>query len=292
MSGISASVAKRIVTYREQKGKITERSELQNIAGLGPKAYEQCAGFLKIPESAEPLDNTWVHPENYEAARAVFELVKQKSDISSSFKESLKEKYGIGEQTVNDIIDELKKPNRDPRDEYPKPIMQKGVVAFEDLKEGMKVTGKIKNVVDFGAFVDLGLKETALLHISELSDSYVADPMDVVKVGDVKECTVIALDPVRRRISLSLKSERSARPLAGALSANGGVKTASEQAHSHTHKAAIRVVQRKDADGYDGHNRSKTGQRYDASGDAKNKAFSRTDDGMSYNPFAELLKKR
>lgn len=292
VSGISASVAKRIVTYREQKGKITERSELQNIAGLGPKAYEQCAGFLKIPESAEPLDNTWVHPENYEAARAVFELVKQKSDISSSFKESLKEKYGIGEQTVNDIIDELKKPNRDPRDEYPKPIMQKGVVAFEDLKEGMKVTGKIKNVVDFGAFVDLGLKETALLHISELSDSYVADPMDVVKVGDVKECTVIALDPVRRRISLSLKSERSARPLAGALSANGGVKTASEQAHSHTHKAAIRVVQRKDAGGYDGHNRSKTGQRYDANGDAKNKAFSRTDDGMSYNPFAELLKKR
>jgi len=191
VSGISASVAKRIVAYREEKGKITSRSELQNVSGLGPKAYEQCAGFLKIPESAEPLDNTWVHPENYEAARAVFELVKQKSDISSSFKESLKEKYGIGEQTVNDIIDELKKPNRDPRDEYPKPIMQKGVVAFEDLKEGMKVTGKIKNVVDFGAFVDLGLKETALLHISELSNSYVADPMDVVKVGDVKECTVI-----------------------------------------------------------------------------------------------------
>ncbi|HAH60859.1 MAG TPA: Tex-like protein, partial [Treponema sp.] len=120
------------------------------------KAFEQCAGFLKIPESGDPLDNTWVHPENYEAAREVLPLVQKNEQVSAALKKQLEEKYGIGDTTLSDIVEELKKPNRDPRDGYPAPIMQKGVVQFEDLKEGMKVTGKIKNVVDFGAFVDIG----------------------------------------------------------------------------------------------------------------------------------------
>ena len=206
VSGINSSLAKKIVAYRDTNGKITSREDLKKVSGLGPKAFEQCAGFLKIPESSNPLDNTWVHPENYEVAKEVLPLVQKKERISAELKKQLEEKYSVGETTINDIVEELAKPNRDPRDGYPAPIMQKGVLNFEDLKVGMKVTGKIKNVVDFGAFVDIGLHETGLIHISELSDSFVSDPMDVIKVGDVKEFTIIDLDTDRKRISLSLKS--------------------------------------------------------------------------------------
>ena len=211
VSGINMSTAKKIVAYRDQNGKITSREELKKVPGLGPKAFEQCAGFLKIAESADPLDNTWVHPENYDVAREVLGYVKEGKQVPTDLKKTLCEKYNVGETTLNDIIEELGKPNRDPRDGYPAPIMQKGVVKFEDLTVGMKVTGKIKNVVDFGAFVDIGLHETALIHISELSDSYVSDPMDIIKVGDVKEFTIIALDKDRMRISLSLKSDAHTR---------------------------------------------------------------------------------
>jgi uncharacterized protein len=227
VSGINSSLAKKLVKYREEKGKITSREELCTVPGMGPKSYEQCAGFLKIPESADPLDNTWVHPENYEIARLIREKLTGVSprehnpgaetspgtsrtttgNLNKAELTALKEKYGVGDTTINDIVEELKKPNRDPRDGYPKPIMQKGVVTFEDLHEGMMITGKIKNVVDFGAFVDLGIKETALVHISELSNNYVKDPMDVVKVGDVFEFRIISLDLDRRRIGLSRKSE-------------------------------------------------------------------------------------
>ncbi|MGP1601767.1 helix-hairpin-helix domain-containing protein [Treponema sp.] len=297
VSGISASVAKRIVAYREEKGKITERSELQNVSGLGPKAYEQCAGFLKIPESTEPLDNTWVHPENYEPARIIFGLIQKNADITDTVKKELKETYSLGEQTVQDIVEELKKPNRDPRDGYPKPIMQKGVVTFEDLKEGMKVTGKIKNVVDFGAFVDLGIKETALVHISELSDSYVSDPMDVVRVGDIKECTIIGLDADRRRISLSLKSNPGLH--SAGRTANGGTgnrNSRAEQASgtptgSGEKKTAVRVV-RSNAAGNRGQDANRyNDRRTDNRRDEKPRQVGGRDDGMTYNPFAALLKK-
>ena len=157
VSGINSSTAKKIVAYRDANGKITSREELKKVPGLGPKAFEQCAGFLKIAESSDPLDNTWVHPENYEAAREVLPLIQKGEKVPSDLIKQIAEKYNLGETTVNDIVEELQKPNRDPRDGYPAPIMQKGVVQFEDLKEGMKVTGKIKNVVDFGAFVDIGL---------------------------------------------------------------------------------------------------------------------------------------
>ncbi len=269
VSGINSSTAKKIVAYRDANGKIKSREDLKKVPGLGPKAFEQCAGFLKIAESADPLDNTWVHPENYDVAREVYKAVKAGEKISAETRKTLCEKYKLGETTLNDIIEELQKPNRDPREDYPAPIMQKGVLQFEDLKEGMKVTGKIKNVVDFGAFVDIGLHETGLIHISELSDSYVSDPMDVLKVGDVKEFRIIGLDTDRRRISLSLKSESSARsgaPKQGG-SAEGGKK---------------RVVVRKAGDKpKDGYKKSDRPQR----------SYSGSDDGMTYNPFAALLKK-
>lgn len=269
VSGINSSTAKKIVAYRDANGKIKSREDLKKVPGLGPKAFEQCAGFLKIAESADPLDNTWVHPENYDVAREVYKAVKAGEKISAETRKALCEKYKLGETTLNDIIEELQKPNRDPREDYPAPIMQKGVLQFEDLKEGMKVTGKIKNVVDFGAFVDIGLHETGLIHISELSDSYVSDPMDVLKVGDVKEFRIIGLDTDRRRISLSLKSESSARsgaPKQGG-SAEGGKK---------------RVVVRKAGDKpKDGYKKSDRPQR----------SYSGSDDGMTYNPFAALLKK-
>ena len=269
VSGINGSLAKKIVAYRDSNGKITSREELKKIGGMGEKTFEQCAGFLKIPESSNPLDNSWVHPENYAAAEEVLPLVKANTEIPANLKKELKEKFSLGETTIIDIIEELKKPNRDPRDGYPKPIMQKGVVAFEDLKEGMKVTGKIKNVVDFGAFVDLGIKETALLHVSELSDSFISDPMEVLKVGDIKECTIIGLDVDRRRISLSLKSDA-----AGRIGNAGAIKPA---ANKDAPKKVVKVVRA---------NPQGTQRRQD-----NNRYNSGSDDGMSYNPFAALLKK-
>ncbi|MEE0878437.1 MAG: Tex family protein [Treponemataceae bacterium] len=277
VSGINGTLAKKIVAYRDAHGKITSREDLKKISGLGPKAFEQCAGFLKIPESSNPLDNTWVHPENYEAASQVLPLVQANSDVTATLKKELKEKYNLGETTISDIIDELKKPNRDPREGFPKPIMQKGVVTFEDLKEGMKVTGKIKNVVDFGAFVDLGIKETALLHISELSDTFVSDPMEVIKVGDIKECTIIGLDPDRRRISLSLKSDATSRI--------GSSGVSSSAPKSDAPAGAKRVVRVKPAGSSD---KKPVTPRPN---NDRPKQYQGSDDGMSYNPFAALLKK-
>ena len=205
VSGITMSTAKKITEYRDANGKILSREDLKKVPGLGPKAFEQCAGFLKIAESSDPLDNTWVHPENYDVAREVLPTVKAGGKISNDERKAREEKYNIGETTLNDIIEELQKPNRDPRDGYPAPIMQKGVVQFEDLKEGMKVTGKIKNVVDFGAFVDIGIKNDGLVHKSQMSNSFVKDPMDVVTVGDVVDVKVIGIDLDKKRVSLSMK---------------------------------------------------------------------------------------
>ncbi len=290
VSGINGSLAKKIVAYRDEHGKITSRQELMKISGMGAKTFEQCAGFLKIPESSDPLDNTWVHPENYQAAREVLPLVQKKEELSASLKKELKEKYSLGDQTVSDIIEELQKPNRDPRDGYPKPIMQKGVVTFEDLKEGMKVTGKIKNVVDFGAFVDLGLKETALVHISELSDSFVSDPMEVVKVGDIKECTIIGLDQDRRRISLSLKSDAASRV------GQGGRPAASAEGNGDAPRKVVRAVRVgvKTEGGNPRPNRPEGGRPNTRGGQDRGdrNRNSGSDDGMSYNPFAALLNKK
>ncbi|HPO50163.1 MAG TPA: helix-hairpin-helix domain-containing protein, partial [Spirochaetota bacterium] len=207
-SGINTFVAKNIVEYRDDFGTIKSREDLKKISGFGEKTFEQAAGFLKIPESSDPLDNTWVHPENYDVAREILEILKAAKGVAQAEKQKLAKKYDIGEQTITDIIEELKKPNRDPRDNFPKPIMQKGVVNFEDLKVGMKVTGQVKNVVDFGAFVDIGIKETGLIHVSEMADKFIKDPKEAVKVGDVKEFKIIEIDTVRKRISLSLKEKK------------------------------------------------------------------------------------
>ncbi len=279
VSGINTSTAKKIVAYRDANGKILSREELKKVPGVGPKAFEQCAGFLKIAESADPLDNTWVHPENYAVAREVLPTVKSGGKIDNATRKVLCEKYNIGETTLNDIIDELQKPNRDPRDGYPAPIMQKGVVQFEDLKEGMKVTGKIKNVVDFGAFVDIGLHETALIHVSELSDNFVSDPMEVVKVGDIFEFTIIGLDKDRKRISLSLKSDAANR-------IGGNSAAAPKSSSERTGERRKIVVVKKGAKTDSG----KTFQRNEKNGQRGGRNYG-SDDGMSYNPFAALLKK-
>ena len=273
VSGINLSTAKKIVAYRDANGKIKSREELKKVPGIGPKAFEQCAGFLKIAESSDPLDNTWVHPENYEVAREVLSYVQQKKAVPADVKKSLCEKYSVGETTLNDIIEELGKPNRDPRDGYPAPIMQKGVVNFEDLTVGMKVTGKIKNVVDFGAFVDIGLHETALIHVSELSDNFVSDPMDVVKVGDVKEFTIIDLDKDRKRISLSLKSDAHTR----LGQTNEGKKPKATDGSAPRRKV---VVVKKGGE---------KPREAAFAGSKRSNANRGSDDGLSYNPCAAFF---
>lgn len=272
VSGINGTTAKKIVAYRDSNGKIKSREDLKNVPGLGPKAYEQCAGFLKIAESSDPLDNTWVHPENYDAAREVLPMIQKGEKVPADLIKKLAEKYNIGETTVRDIVDELQKPNRDPRDGYPAPIMQKGVLQFEDLKEGMKVTGKIKNVVDFGAFVDIGLHETGLVHLSEMSDNYVENPMDVVKVGDVHEFTIIQLDVDRRRIGLSLKSDAASRAGTGAKSA-----PAKRPVTSGNGKRVVVV--------------KKNNENFNKTSRETQKYTDNKDDGMNYNPFAAFFNK-
>jgi protein Tex len=275
VSGINSGAAKKIVKYREEKGRITARDQLKGIPGMGEKTFEQCAGFLKIPESENLLDNTWVHPENYALAEEILGLVRGGGEPDAGMRKVLKEKYGVGDATLGDIVAELKKPNRDPREGYPKPILQKGVIKFEDLVEGMKVTGKVKNVVDFGAFVEIGIKESALIHVSEMSDRFVKDPMDALKVGDVREFRIISIDPARKRIGLSLKSgeSRQTAPAAAAAAAGGAGFAAGQRS-----EAGRKVVARKPEKSYD--KRPSPPRR------------EKEDDGMTYNPFADLLKGR
>ena len=290
VSGINATTAKKIVAYRDQNGKIKSREDLKNVPGLGPKAFEQCAGFLKIAESSDPLDNTWVHPENYEAAREVLPYIQKKEKVPADLIKKLAEKYNIGETTVRDIVDELQKPNRDPRDGYPAPIMQKGVLQFEDLKEGMKVTGKIKNVVDFGAFVDIGLHETGLVHLSELSDSFVENPMDVVKVGDVHEFTIIELDRDRRRIALSLKSDAASRAGTGQKSSVRRDSPRDGASGSGNGTGRRVVVVKKGAGNSNNGGFDKLNHRDDNRDSRRSQSYnSGSDDGMSYNPFAAFF---
>jgi len=283
VSGINSGLAKKIVKHREQSGVFTDRLQLLSVSGMGQKTFEQCAGFLKIPESKNPLDNSWVHPENYAAAEVIYGLIHKNEVVSKEVRSNLQSTYSIGEQTISDIIEELKKPNRDPREDCPKPIMQQGVLQFEDLKTGMTVKGKIKNVVDFGAFVDLGIKETALLHISEMSDSFIANPLDAVKVGDIVECRIIALDEVRRRISLSRKTEASAQGTVAAkqqeASKDGVTKVKVKTNHSRTVNAAAGTYEKQ-------HKARAVREGRPAARDRRN------DDGTTYNPFAAFFNKK
>ena len=292
VSGITSGLAKKIVSHREKTGIFTDREQLHNVSGMGPKTFEQCAGFLKIPESANPLDNSWVHPENYPAAEVIYQIVRKNEPVTKEVRSELQEKYQLGEQTVSDIIEELKKPNRDPREDCPKPIMQQGVLLFEDLKLGMTVKGKIKNVVDFGAFVDLGIKETALLHISEMSDSFVSDPLEAVKVGDIVECRIIALDEARRRISLSRKSESGVQ---GKLTAKQKADVKKITVKTKDGKT-VAVKTSGGAPAVQGEKRlSPRGERQPAVRSDRRVAEARPrkdDDGTKYNPFAAFFNKK
>ncbi len=215
VSGISKPIAKNIVAYREANGEFHSRAELKKVAKLGPKAFEQCAGFLRITGGKDPLDATGVHPESYAAAKMLLDdLGFDKKDLGSGFtglsllvkdKQKLAEKLGLGLETLNDIISELEKPGRDPRDEMPKPILRGDVLEMEDLKEGMILKGTVRNVIDFGAFVDIGVHQDGLVHISQLTDKrFVKHPLDVVSVGDIVEVKVLSVDIKKKRIGLSM----------------------------------------------------------------------------------------
>jgi len=200
VSGISTRVANSLVKYREENGKFTNRKQLLQVKGLGEKTFVQCAGFLRIPDGDNPLDNTAVHPESYEVAEELLKIDYTKEDLKT-----IAEKLDVGLPTLQDIIKELEKPGRDPRDELPKPILRQDVLKMEDLKKDMVLNGTVRNVVDFGAFVDIGVKSDGLVHISQLSDKFVKHPKEVVQVGDIVKVRVIDIDIERGRISLSMK---------------------------------------------------------------------------------------
>ena len=217
VSGLTGATAKNIVAYREENGAFTSRAQIKKVPKLGPKAFEQCAGFLRVPESKEILDNTGVHPESYKAAYTLLELCGYgKKDIPGNLKElnqrmeaygvkALAEKCAIGEPTLRDIAKELQKPGRDPRDELPAPILRKDVLEIKDLKPGMVLTGTVRNVIDFGVFVDIGVHQDGLVHISQVADRRLRHPSEAVKVGDVVKVAVLDVDEQRHRIGLTMK---------------------------------------------------------------------------------------
>ncbi len=222
VAGINNSIAKNIVEYREQNGMFSDRKQLLKVPKLGPKAFEQCAGFLRIHGGKNPLDNTAVHPESYPAAKVILEQCgfsladisdKNISEIADKAKSAglsaLAEKAGVGVPTLSDIIKELQKPGRDPRDELPPPLMRSGdIMELKDLKPGMELMGTVRNVIDFGCFVDIGVHEDGLVHISQLCDKFVKHPLEVVKVGDVVKVRVLDVDVKRGRISLTMRSPK------------------------------------------------------------------------------------
>lgn len=219
IAGINSGVAKNIVTFREENGAFTSRAQLKKVPKLGAKAYEQCAGFIRVPESKNVLDNTGVHPESYAAARSLLELCGLSvSDAANGNTAALKatvellggetkvaEKLGIGVPTLKDIIKELQKPGRDPRDELPPPLLRTDVMDINDLKPGMEIKGTVRNVIDFGAFVDIGVHQDGLVHISQITDRYIKHPSEVLKVGDIVTVWIMAVDVKKNRISLTMK---------------------------------------------------------------------------------------
>ena len=213
VSGVSAALAKNIVTYREENGRFESRAQLKKVPKLGPKAFEQCAGFLRINGGKDPLDQTSVHPESYEAARKLLDKmgceIRDEKAIKAyemtADKIKLSEELGIGEITLTDILKELEKPARDPREDMPKPVLRSDVLDIKDLKPGMILKGTVRNVIDFGAFVDIGVHQDGLVHISRMTDHYIKHPLEVVSVGDIVEVRVVDVDPVKQRISLSMR---------------------------------------------------------------------------------------
>lgn len=218
ISGINSSISKNIVEYREANGKFTRRSQLKKVKKLGDKAFEQCAGFLRIPDGDNVLDNTSVHPESYAAVEKLLKIMgytledvrqrklsKLKEEVEKKGISNIAQEVGVGVPTLRDIINELLKPGRDPRDELPKPMLLTDVLHIEDLRPGMVLSGTVRNVADFGAFIDIGVHQDGLVHISELSDKYVRNPMEVVAVGDIVKVRILEVDVARKRISMSMK---------------------------------------------------------------------------------------
>ncbi|MBQ2983145.1 MAG: RNA-binding transcriptional accessory protein [Lachnospiraceae bacterium] len=217
ISGISKVIAKNIVTYREENGRFVDRKQLLKVAKLGPKAYEQCAGFMRINGGKNPLDNTSVHPESYEAAEALLKKLGYKLEDLNGGKlvglsllvkdyKKLSQELSVGEITLRDIVKELEKPGRDPRDEMPKPILRTDVLDMEDLQPGMVLKGTVRNVIDFGAFVDIGVHQDGLVHISQMTDKYIKHPLEAVSVGDIVEVKVMSIDLAKKRIQLTMKN--------------------------------------------------------------------------------------
>ena len=224
VAGINSSVAKNIVKFREENGAFSSRAQIKKVPKLGPKAFEQCAGFLRISESKNILDNTSVHPESYEAAENLLKLCGYTiADVKSRKVEELKqrvEKLGaenvasrlnIGLPTLNDIVDSLLKPDRDPRDELPQPVLRSDILDIKDLKEGMELTGTVRNVVDFGAFIDIGVHQDGLVHLSQITNRYIKHPSEVLKVGDVVKVWILGVDTAKNRISLTMKQPKQAK---------------------------------------------------------------------------------
>lgn len=221
VSGLSSAVAKNIVAYREENGKFTCRTQLKKVSKLGPKAFEQCAGFLRIADGKQPLDNTSVHPESYKAAESLLKLCGyndedvrngRASGISENAEqrglEALANNLEIGVPTLKDIIKELERPGRDPRDELPAPLLRSDIMSMEDLKTGMELTGTVRNVIDFGAFVDIGVHQDGLVHISQITDRFIKHPSEVLKVGDIVKVWVLSVDAQRKRISLTMRKDK------------------------------------------------------------------------------------
>ncbi len=218
VSGLNSTVCKNIVAYREENGAFHSRAELKKVPKLGPKAFEQSAGFLRVPESRNPLDNTGVHPESYKSAKELLILVNYSEkeikqakfpDLANRVKaagtKALAEKIGVGLPTLDDIVKELSKPGRDPRDEMPAPMLRSDVLDIKDLKEGMELKGTVRNVIDFGAFVDIGVHQDGLVHISQICDRYIKHPSEVLKVGDIVNVKILSVDPAKNRISLTMR---------------------------------------------------------------------------------------
>ena len=218
IAGVSASTAKNIVAYREENGAFNSRTDLKKVKGLGPKAFQQCAGFLRIPGGKTPLDNTGVHPESYDAAKKLLDLFGySQKDVADKGASGIGEKAkafgiakaaeecGVGTPTLTDIIGELEKPGRDIRDELPKPMLRSDIMDMNDLKEGMELTGTVRNVIDFGVFVDIGVHQDGLVHISQICDRYIKHPSEVLKVGEVVKVKVLGVEAQKKRISLTMK---------------------------------------------------------------------------------------
>ena len=216
VSGINKTLAKNIVAYREENGRFTSRRELLKVSKLGPKAFEQCAGFLRITDGKNPLDATSVHPESYASAEKLLTTMGYTTDdlkkggikgLSGKIHDykHLAEKLEIGELTLRDIVKELEKPGRDPRDEMPKPILRTDVLEMKDLKPGMVLKGTVRNVIDFGVFVDIGVHQDGLVHISQITDRYIKHPLEVLSVGDIVDVKVLSVDLQKKRIALTMK---------------------------------------------------------------------------------------